>query len=380
MVEILFWIALIIVLYVYIGYPIIAYGIAILLNRRVKKGSATPFVTVLIAAFNEQAVIEATIRNKLNQNYPKDRLEILVVSDNSSDKTDEIVDGIKDARVRLIRQEPRAGKTSALNLAIPQAKGEIIIFSDANSLYAPDTIRKLVTNFFDPLVGYVTGRMIYASTDGTMVGDGCSAYMKYENRLREIETRLGSIVGVDGGVDAVLKRLYHPMKNDQLPDLVLPLKVIAQNHRVVYETEAILWENSLNETSDEYRMRVRVSLRALWALFYMRELLWFRKNLLFSWQLWSHKVLRYLCFLFLVLLLYSNFRLFWKNFFYQAFFCIQVIGYVGAIAEPVMARKVRNLKLLRFARYFVLINFAAAHAFIKFLAGKKQALWTPRKG
>jgi glycosyltransferase involved in cell wall biosynthesis len=380
MVEILFWIALIIVLYVYIGYPIIAYGIAILLNRRVKKGSATPFVTVLIAAFNEQAVIEATIRNKLNQNYPKDRLEILVVSDNSSDKTDEIVDGIKDARVRLIRQEPRAGKTSALNLAIPQAKGEIIIFSDANSLYAPDTIRKLVTNFSDPSVGYVTGKMIYASTDGTMVGDGCSAYMKYENRLREIETRLGSIVGVDGGVDAVLKRLYHLMKDDQLPDLVLPLKVIAQNHRVVYEPEAVLWENSLNETPDEYRMRVRVSLRALWALFDMREHLWFRKNFLFSWQLWSHKVLRYLCFLFLVLLLYSNFKLFWKNFFYQALFCIQVISYVGAIAEPVMAAKGRNLKLLRFARYFVLINFAAAHAFIKFLAGKKQALWTPRKG
>ena len=380
MVAILFWISLIIVLYVYVGYPTIAYGIALLFNRRVKKGSATPFVTVLIAAFNEQAVIEATIRNKLNQNYPKDRLEVLVVSDNSSDKTDDIIHGIKDVRVRLIRQAPRAGKTSALNLAVPQAKGEIIIFSDANSLYAPDTIRKLVTNFSDPSVGYVTGKMIYASTDGTMVGDGCSAYMKYENRLREIETRLGSIIGVDGGVDAVLKRIYQPMTNDQLPDLVLPLKVIAQNYRVVYEPEAILWENSLNEMSDEYRMRVRVSLRALWALFDMRKLLWFQKDFLFSWQLWSHKVLRYLCFLFLVMLLYSNFKLFGKNFFYQVLFCIQALCYVGAMAEPMMVRKGWNLKLLRLARYFILINFAAAHAFIKFLAGKKQVLWTPRKG
>jgi cellulose synthase/poly-beta-1,6-N-acetylglucosamine synthase-like glycosyltransferase len=380
MVEILFWVSLIIVLYVYIGYLIIAAGIAIFLNRGVIKGFENPFVTVLIAAFNEQEVIEETIQNKLNQNYPKDRLEILVVSDSSSDKTDDIVRSIKDRRVRIIRQEPRAGKTSALNLAVPQAKGEIVIFSDANSLYAPNTIQRLVTNFSDPSVGYVTGKMIYTTTDGTVIGDGCSAYMRYENRLREIETRLGSIIGVDGGVDAVRKRLYQSMANDQLPDFVLPLKVVAQGYRVVYEPEAILWENSLKESSDEYRMRVRVSLRALWALFDMRKLLWLQNNFLFSWQLWSHKVLRYLCFLFLIMLLYSNFQLLEISFFYQALFCIQVVGYIGAIVEPLMTYNGRNLKLLRLVRYFVLINFAAAHAFIKFLAGKKQVLWTPRKG
>lgn len=380
MVEILFWVSLIIVLYVYFGYLIIAAGIAIFLNRGVIKGFENPFVTVLIAAFNEQEVIEETIHNKLNQNYPKDRLEILVVSDSSNDKTDDIVRSIKDSRVRIIRQEPRAGKTSALNLAVPQAKGEIVIFSDANSLYAPNTIQRLVTNFSDPSVGYVTGKMIYTTTDGTVIGDGCSAYMRYENRLREIETRLGSIIGVDGGVDAVRKRLYQSMANDQLPDFVLPLKVVAQGYRVVYEPEAILWENSLKETSDEYRMRVRVSLRALWALFDMRKLLWLQNNFLFSWQLWSHKVLRYLCFLFLMMLLYSNFKLLEISFFYQALFCIQVVGYIGAIVEPLMTYNGRNLKLLRFVRYFVLINFAAAHAFIKFLAGKKQVLWTPRKG
>jgi cellulose synthase/poly-beta-1,6-N-acetylglucosamine synthase-like glycosyltransferase len=380
MVEILFWVSLIIVLYVYIGYLIIAAGIAIFLNRGVIKGFENPFVTVLIAAFNEQEVIEETIQNKLNQNYPKDRLEILVVSDSSSDKTDDIVRSIKDRRVRIIRQEPRAGKTSALNLAVPQAKGEIVIFSDANSLYAPNTIQRLVRNFSDPSVGYVTGKMIYTTTDGTVIGDGCSAYMRYENRLREIETRLGSIIGVDGGVDAVRKRLYQSMANDQLPDFVLPLKVVAQGYRVVYEPEAILWENSLKESSDEYRMRVRVSLRALWALFDMRKLLWLQNNFLFSWQLWSHKVLRYLCFLFLIMLLYSNFQLLEISFFYQALFCIQVVGYIGAIVEPLMTYNGRNLKLLRLVRYFVLINFAAAHAFIKFLAGKKQVLWTPRKG
>ena len=153
-------------------------------------------------------------------------------------------------------------------MAVPLASGEIIVFSDANSLYAPDALRRLLANFADEEVGYVTGRMIYANPDGAPIGEGCSAYMKYENALRLIETRLGSIVGVDGGIDAVRKVLYRPMNAEQLPDFVLPLKVVEQGYRVVYEPEALLWESSLNEAADEYRMRVRVSLRAFWALFY----------------------------------------------------------------------------------------------------------------
>ena len=137
--------------------------------------------------------------------------------------------------VHLIRQEPRAGKTLALNLAVGRAKGEIIVFSDANSSYSPDALRCLVENFNDPEVGYVTGKMIYTNPDGSPVGDGCTAYMKYENFLRTLETRIGSMVGVDGGIDAVRKSLYRPMNPDQLPDFVLPLRVVEQGFRVVYE-------------------------------------------------------------------------------------------------------------------------------------------------
>jgi cellulose synthase/poly-beta-1,6-N-acetylglucosamine synthase-like glycosyltransferase len=173
--------------YVYAGYPVLAR----LLGRGAPKvvkaaapGGYQPTVTVLIAAFNEATSIEATVRNKLGQDYPPNKLDVIVISDESDDGTDAIVRGIGDARVRLIRQEPRAGKTAALNLAMPEATGEIVVFSDANSLYAPDTVANLVLPLADPAVGYVTGRMVYKAPDGSLTGEGCSTYMRYENLLR----------------------------------------------------------------------------------------------------------------------------------------------------------------------------------------------------
>src|SRR5690606_23976479 len=141
----------------------------------------------------EARYIGATIRNKLAQDYPAEQLNVIVVSDDSSDGTDEIVRRIasETGRVRLLRQEPRRGKTAALNLAMEQADGEIVIFADANSIYRPDTVSKLVRNFADRTVGYVTGKMVYTNPDGALVGDGCSAFMRYENMIRSLENRVG---------------------------------------------------------------------------------------------------------------------------------------------------------------------------------------------
>lgn len=380
MVEAIFFSSLLLVFYVYAGYPLLAACLGALLYRGVKKGPIEPQVTVLIAAYNEEESIAATIENKLGQKYPAEKLEIIVISDGSTDRTDTIVQGYAGRGVRLIRQQPRAGKTSALNLALPQARGEIIVFSDANSLYAPDALSRLVANFADREVGYVTGKMIYADPEGTPIGEGCGAYMKYENALRCIETRLGSVVGVDGGIDALRKALYQPMNADQLPDFVQPLKVVAQGYRVVYEPEALLWEASLKESADEYRMRVRVSLRAFWALYDMRKLLFSWRDPVFAWQLWSHKLLRYLCFLFLVLGYLSNLALLGQGTGYRIFFILQSAGYLSALALPFLEKKGAGCRLFTLARYFLLLNLAAAHAFAKFLRSEKQVVWTPRKG
>ncbi|AJE03479.1 glycosyltransferase family 2 protein [Geobacter pickeringii] len=380
MAEALFYISLILVAYVYAGYPLAAAALGLVRSRPVRKEPQLPAVTVVIAAYNEEEAIGATVANKLALDYPAELLDILVISDGSTDHTDEIVAGCGSGRVRLLRQEPRAGKTSALNRAIPRARGEIIVFSDANSLYAPDAVRRLVANFADGTVGYVTGRMIYANPDGTPIGQGCSAYMRYENALRAMETRIGSVVGVDGGIDAVRTTLYRPMAADQLPDFVLPLAVVSQGYRVVYEPEALLWESALKEARDEYRMRVRVSLRSLWGLYDMRHLLVPWRRSLFAWQLWSHKVLRYLCFVFLAVAYLANLLLWGKGHGYQAFFVLQNVAYLSALAMPLLESGGAGCRALTFARYFVLLNVAAAHAFGKFLRGEKQVIWTPRKG
>ncbi|NVN91792.1 MAG: glycosyltransferase family 2 protein [Desulfuromonadales bacterium] len=380
MIEIILFISMLLVFYVYVGYPLAAALLGHVMNRPVRKGICEPMVTIVIAAYNEEESIGATIENKLALEYPREKLEIQVISDGSTDGTDAIVGRFEVQGVRLLRQGPRAGKTSALNLAIPQARGEIIVFSDANSIYAPDALRKLVSNFSDPEVGYVTGKMIYANPDGTTIGDGCSAYMKYENWLRETETRLGSVVGVDGGIDAMRREIYQSMNPDQLPDFVQPLKVVEQGYRVVYEPEALLWESSLKEAGDEYRMRVRVSLRAFWALFDMRTLLLPWPNSIFAWQLWSHKILRYLCFVFLILAYTSNILLLGDGFMYLILFALQSACYTVAFTAPVLERIGMGSRVITFARYFLLLNIAAAHAFGKFILGKKQVLWTPRKG
>ncbi len=374
----LFWGSLFMVGYIYFGYPFLVLILAGIKDKKVRKTPSTPFVSIIIAAYNEERYIEETITNKLTLDYPGDKCEVIVISDASEDRTDDLVRKYEHLGVRLIRQDPRSGKTSALNRAVLEAKGDIIVFSDANSIYESDALEKLVQNFNDPEVGYVTGKMVYTNPAGALIGDGCTAYMKYENFLRKMETKLGSIVGVDGGVDAVRKSLYRPMKPDQLPDFVLPLKVFEQGYRIVYEPEAVLKEASSKSSTDEFKMRTRVSLRAFWALRDMCGLLIFRPSRLFAWQIWSHKVFRYFCFVFLLGAYFGNIFLWSAGTSYKLFFIAQNLAYLGAMVSPFLERK--GHRFLFALNYFVLLNGAAMYAFIKFIAGQKQVIWTPRKG
>lgn len=380
MVTRVFFASLFLILYVYFGYPLVAFVLSQLYNRQVKKNPYEPKVTILISAYNERKHIQATIENKLALDYPKDKLEIIVISDGSDDGTDETIRLFTDRGVKLIRQEPRRGKTSALNLAVPQAEGEILVFSDANSLYDRDCLKFLMENFSDPSIGYVTGKMVYVNPDGTTVGNGCSTYMRYENFLRDVEARIGSVVGVDGGIDAVRKNLYREMRPDQLPDFVLPLMVVEQGYRVVFEPRALLQEETLNNPEDENRMRVRVSLRALWALFDMRKLLNPMSHGIFSFQLISHKVLRYLGILFLMLLYISNYFILKTSWIYKAFFFLQNMIIVFAATAHYLETRGKPSGILYIPYYFYLVNVAAGRALLKFLRGEKQVFWTPRKG
>lgn len=377
--EFIFWFSAISVTYIYVGYPLLLKLLPHIPDNQQQGTDNFPSVTVIIPAYNEAANIESTIRNKLAQEYSADLLSIVVVSDESDDGTDDIVSAIarEFKNVRLIRQSPRQGKTAGLNLAMNSIKSDIVVFSDANSHYAPDALRQLTRCFQDSNVGYVTGKMVYTNSDGSLVGDGCSAYMKYENYLRKMETLTGSVIGVDGGIDAIRRELYQPMNSDQLPDFVLPLKVVTQGKRVAYCEQALLNEDALNSAQSEFKMRVRVSLRAYWAMWDMRHLFNPFTYGVFSLQLFSHKLLRYLAFLPLMLTFFSSILLSENyNFYGLAGFTQFVFYSAAAIASGTGS----NNRWLGLANYFCLVNFASAVAFVNFIKGEKIILWKPRVG
>ena len=377
----LFWISLVLILYIYFGYPLTLWVLSCFTHKTPRKSALYPTVSILIPAYNEAGHIKTTIENKLRLNYPKEKLSICVISDGSTDQTNSIVKSFQSKGVRLLTQPARQGKTAALNTGVKNTSGDIIVFSDANSLYDKDALLHLVKNFADPGTGYVTGKMVYINPDKSLVGDGCTAYMKYENFLRTLETNCGSIVGVDGGIDAIRRDLYLPMQSDALPDFVLPLKVVERGFRVIYEPNAILQEQTLSSGRDEYSMRTRVALRAFDTLWTMRYLFNPLKYTLFSFKLLFHKFFRYTTGLILIILFLSNLFIVLENpMFYWIFFVLQILFYILAVTGFVTEKIKGHPSFIFPIYYFCLLHVSSTIAFFRFLKGEKKVIWEPRKG
>jgi exosortase len=380
--EYTFFFSISCIIYVYFGYLLVLKAINLFLSRKVKKDQITPFVTILIPAHNEEWEILNTVENKLYElDYPPNKLEVIVIDDGSSDKTVERLNTIEDERLKIIKINERKGKTNALNEGLKAATGEIIVFSDANTLYKKDAIRKLVSNFADERVGYVTGRMVTIKKEGCLISEGTSAYILYENFLRKRETAVGSIIGCDGGIDAVRKKLFHPIDPQMIPDFFIPLKVIEQGYRVVYEPDAVSKERAQEITTSEFKMRVRVIVRSFNAIFHMRHLLNFSQYPLFSFQLFSHKILRYLIPFLQMTLFLANLKLLGHSYFYNIFFIGQICFYLSAMyGYIIMTRGSRPQKLFYIPYYFNLVNFASLVAVVEYLSGERYVVWEPRKG
>lgn len=377
MTELVFWFSVFLIVYPYTVYPALVHALGWIRPRSVHRHSVYPMVTVLIPAYNEADCIAKTIQNKLDQDYPRDKLEIIVVSDGSTDGTDVIVHSFVHKGVLLLRREGREGKAAALNEAVRHATGEILVFSDANSLFDRNAIRFMVENFTDPEVGYVTGMLCYSGDGASLGGD---AYMRHENRLRSAETRIGSIIGVNGGVDAIRRKLYRDIPRELITDFVLPLQVIASDLRVIYDPRVISHEAANLEITSEFRMRVRVALRAMQGLVYMRRLLDPRRYPLASFSLISHKVLRYLTFLFLPAALLANIQLAYVEPLYQALLVAHISVYALAFLglRGSFPQWVHRLAVV--PSYFLLSNAAFMVAAIKFIRRETMATWRPRAG
>jgi len=378
MLEIIFFLFIFMIFYVYFGYPLIILLIAALNKKKVqKKDDFEPTVSLIIAAYNEEDIIEEKIKNSLLLDYPKDRLEILVFSDTSTDRTDDIVKQYQNEGIRLIQLSDRKGKTAGQNLAVTQAKGEIIIFSDANALYREDAIRKIVRNFYDQSVGCVCGELVYYSEDKSLIGDAENVYWDYEKFIKRQENGAASILGANGSIYALRKELFVPLPEEIISDFIEPFKIIEQGYRVIYEPEALSFEQSTTNFHEEYHRKKRIINRSFYSLLHYKTFLNPLKYPLLSFQLISHKLLRWLIPIYLPIILVINLFLL-NSLFFQITFGVQILFYITAILGYLLEKKHWHNVVFYAPFYYCLVNIASLQAIVNyFIKRKKVVTWKP---
>lgn len=371
-----FWILLALLAYVYGGYAIVLALLSLLGRARPwKRADATPPVTLIVSALNEAAVIGRKIENSLALDYPRDRLQVIVVSDASEDGTDGIVSGFAGQGVELLRMPQRSGKTLGLNAAVERARGEVVVFSDANAMYAGDAIHKLVRNFADSEVGAVVGESTYVDAQAESERQE-GLYWRYEIAIKRLESATGSVVGGDGAIYAVRRQLYRPMAPDALSDFVNPLQVVEAGSRCVYEPEARSAERAADSFEREFRRKVRIVNRAVRALFRMRRLMNPLRYGFFSVQLVSHKLLRWMVPLMLLALLALNVALVDAGRIYQLVLAAQSALYSLALLGHMLRRRRLMPAVLSVPYYFCLVNVASAIGMLDALRGRTYTTWT----
>jgi cellulose synthase/poly-beta-1,6-N-acetylglucosamine synthase-like glycosyltransferase len=377
----IFWLSLLLVIYVYVGYPILLYLFVREPKRRrqsVNSEGRELRVTLIISAYNEERVIREKIINSLGLDYPKDKFEIVVVSDCSTDHTDAIVESFKGQGVILLRLQQRGGKTEGLNQAVAKANGDVIVFSDANAMYEPQTLRKLVRHFSAPSVGYVVGEQRYVDDDSSAASNE-GLYWKYEQFLKRKESQLSSVVGGDGALYAIRKSLYEPLKETDISDFVNPLQIIEKGYKGVYEPGAICWEHAAGTYGGEFKRKTRIVNRSLRGLWRVRRVLNPFKYGFFTWQLVSHKLIRWFAPFLMIATFFSNLALvilngFELRSFYTMFLGIQLLGYALAALGHFLIQPILSIPY-----YFCLVNLASMVGVWKALRGETIVTWEPER-
>ena len=367
-------------IYVYALYPYLVRMLAALYGVPVRCGNRLPTVTVVVTAYNEATSIRAKLDNLTALSYPTELLDVLVVSDASTDATEQIAADYNPERVRVLRVEGRQGKTACQNAAAAAAVGEIIVFTDATTNLAVDSVRSLVARFADPSVGCVAGCLEYVSVIENPTGRGGESYWSYEVRLRAAESLFGSLIGVSGCLYAVRKSAYRAIEPTLISDFVVAMKMREQNLRTVLASDAICFEATLHRGDLELAMRVRVAIRSLNALISERRFLNPFVYRGFAWQLWSHKALRYLtpelCMGALaanVVLVMQQPHSGWYDFTLLLQCAVLVAGIVGFVLQHRHAR----LSVFEKPYYFLLTNLAALIATLRYLQGERMVTWKP---
>lgn len=372
-----FWAALLLVVYTYLAYPVLIWLLTV--GRRVPTYAPLgewPDLSLIIAAYNEEAVLRAKLENALALDYPRERLDIIVVSDASADATDRIAGEFAERGVRLHRVAERGGKTQAQNAGVGLARGQYLVFSDANSMYAPDALKQLLAPFADERVGCVCGELQYANPDDGGAGKGESAYWRYEQFLKLKESLLSSALGANGAIYALRRELFEELGSEIISDFVMPIRIWRQGYRVVYEPKAIAIEHSAGSFRDEYGRRRRIISRSLHGLWTQRGVLNPFAHFFFAFQMFSHKVLRWLVPVLLLTVLLVNIPLAVDPA-YRILLALQVGFYGLALLGNILPERLSRLFLFYVPSYFCAINFGALLGLVHFLIGRRDRVWQP---
>ncbi len=370
--ETLFWLSLATCLYGYAGYPALLWAMAALWRRPVRKAPVEPGVSLVIPAYNEENVIEAKLQNALALDYPPDKLEIVVVSDGSTDRTNAIAARYAAGRLRLIAFAANRGKLAALNDAVPQLRGEIAVFSDAASMLRPDALRRLVECFADPTVGAVSGLYRVHNAEAAELGAQEDFYWKYETYLKRLEAELHSIIGAHGALYAIRKDLYpFPPPGIINDDYVIPVRILQKGYRIYYETGAVASEEAHEMRG--FSRRVRIMTGNFQQLRELPALLWPPRPLPLFFFL-SHKAARLLVPFAMIGLAVSNLFLLGQPVYFAAFLA-QAAFYAAVLLGALLPAGPR---LFRLPYYFSMINAAAFLGAYYALAGREKPLWKRR--
>ena len=376
-------ISIFIPIYVYIGYPLLLFLLTkITTHKTVNKADITPHITMFVSCYNEQDVIEKKIQDCFALDYPKDKIEFIFISDGSEDQTDSIIKQHSGEGIRLIRQEGRLGKTCGLNLAMSQTESEIVVFSDANAMYDSQAIKKLVRNFNDEQVGYVVGAALYTDGNDNSAASSENAYWEYEMALKKMETQLHSVVGGDGAIYAIRRKLFITLEREDINDFVNPLQIIAQGYRGIFEPEAKCFEETAGDFEKEGNRKERIVNRSFRGLMKVKEVMNPFKTGIFSLEIISHKLLRWLIPVFFFIAAIGSIYLSLANIYIfhfitilgLTFLCLALYG-----QHQAQSNKDNMQPLFYYPYYFMLVNIKSLFGILAALKGNIQVTWsTPR--
>lgn len=376
MAEILLVGSITLILFTYFGYPASLLLLGRVRGRDVMKAMIQPTVTFIVTVHNEETRIRAKLDNTVALDYPKDRLQVLVASDGSSDRTNEIVRGYSHHGISLVDLADRRGKENAQREAVKRATGDIIVFSDVATTMETGGLRQLISNFADPSVGCVSSEDRLLGKDGKPSGEGL--YIRYEMWLRRLESRANSLVGLSGSLFAARKEVCEDFSSEMQSDFRTVLNSMKMGLRGVTDPDAVGIYQDTADPKREWDRKIRTVVRGLTVFFRHLELLNLFRHGLFSYQLFCHKLLRWSVPLFLILAFGSNLWLVHVSFTYGILLLLQITLY-GFGVMGLLKPKMQDIILVKIPAYFLAVNASILFAWWRYLSGQRIVTWTPTR-